>query len=211
MKKMENLHGAIFAVDLLKSLGVAYVRMVIPELVLGKHTAGILLKILDEYDTKQVPAKETIHQEQMMHPLLLFDVPGKEEAVHWKLIGKVAIEADYCIPDFMYCSNKNLGKPERFERYTWQLVREMGHQPYQKARFERGKHLGTWEHISPALARGRITMAWMRHLGLDITEYFRAELTEPGFRAMYNRTVYFPSYREIPANMRGKYSTDQAT
>lgn len=161
----EKLHGAIFAVDLLKSLSVAYVRMVIPELVLGKHTAGILLKILDEYDTKQVPAKETIHQEQMIHPLLLFDVPGKEEAVHWKLIGKITIEADYCIPDFMYCSNKNLGEPERFERYTWQLVREMG------------------------------------HLGLDITEHFRAELNESDYRAMYNRTVYFPSYRDIPANI----------
>lgn len=193
---MENtLHGNVFEIPLLKELGFAYVRLINPDLLLGKSTSSILVEVFNCIEKN--PSNDRFEISLLtevgfiMPPLIMLPFTISLKKYGWRLVGNVPVEEGYIIPDYALCSNKTLGKPERYSLYSWEIVKNLGlDRPHRKTTFLECNGLGIYQHLSCDLIVVRITMEWMKLQEMRIRDYFdKDDFSKPWYKVMYNQTV----------------------
>lgn len=192
-------HGNVFEIPLMKNMGYAYVRIVDPDELFQSSTIAVLVEIYKhkrltplekDYDIRNLPKIGFL-----ISPLIMISDITLLKKYSWRLVGNIPVSENYIIPDFVWCSNKTLGKPERFTWYSWNLIKDLGLKgPHAKVSYNECKDLEIYQHISVDLIVMRLTMEWIKAEGKEMKDFFgKEDFAEPWTKVIYNQTMFHSS------------------
>ena len=179
--KLENgYQGLVWEVPLTDQLGYAYVQTIDPNQ-LGHVSPSFLLKILDYHSTSPLGKfnPEQFQQFDMLtaHLLSMGTPPQRKGEARWKAVGYLPLTSfDHLLPEFKGLDNQS-DEPFDYDNISqdenWLVFWGGALCDYYKeyATYEQVKHLGWLTHFNVAFIHHRITMEWMRKLGLDYNQY----------------------------------------
>lgn len=205
--------GLVWEIPMTQDLGYAYVQT-IDLRPTEPGFSSYLLKILD-YRSINMITKFDINffvEVDMLTSHLLFKgrPPQRQGDVKWKALGYLPIVPfDRIVPEFKllsYESEKPFSYNEIPQYATWSVYWQSSLADYYKemATFDQVKHLGWLTHFNVAFIHHRITMEWMRKLGLDYNQYFTSQWDTEflmGQKYQVKSTVLFS---EVDPRVRGK-------
>ncbi|MFD1140879.1 hypothetical protein ACFQ4C_07160 [Larkinella insperata] len=166
--------GLIWEVSLTKDLGYAYVQTIDPRPI-GTSFPSYLLKILDYRSEISIQKFDVDFFENcdMLTSHLLFRgrPPRRNNEMLWKPLCYLPITSfDRQLPESKL--------PESYfiepETVKWSVFWGGSLADYyeETAAYDQVKHLGHLTHFNVAFIHHRITMEWMRKLGLDYNQYY---------------------------------------
>jgi len=212
--KLENgYQSLVWEVPLTNQLGYGYVQTINPN-ELGHVSPSFLLKILDHHS--EIPLKkfdgEYFQQFDMLtsHLLSMGRPPQRKGDVKWKAVGYLPlVPSDYLLPE-----SKTLSWPDDLPFSPNVIPREANWPIYwggaladyyaERATYEQSKHLGWLTHFNVAFVHHRITMEWMRKLGLDYSQYQTKQWSDEFLRNQKYQVKTTVLFSEVDPAVRGK-------
>lgn len=202
MKKISSYHGTLWEIELNENLGFGYVQIIDTKIYNGW---GFLVKILNcrsEVRKKHLSIEEFYVWDMLTSPLMAAGtIPQKGNKI-WKKIGTFPLNnTDTQVP---VC--KEGGWDYEEEKEVWSIIKNLTPQDWEDGcSFEQIKHLG---YYNPVIflhsIHHRITMEWMKVLGMDFENYHTTESDQEHIRTMKEQVKYSVPYSEVPIEIRGK-------
>ncbi|RIV19103.1 hypothetical protein DYU11_26805 [Fibrisoma montanum] len=212
--KLENgYQGLVWEVPLTNQLGYAYVQTIDPNQ-LGHVSPSFLLKILDYRSEVALKKFELEHFQQFdlltSHLLSMGTPPQRKGEVRWKAVGYLPlIPFDHLLPESKILNNQS-DEPFDYDKIpqdaTWVVYWGGALADYYKeyATYEQVKHLGWLTHFNVAFVHHRITMEWMRKLGLDYTQYQTKQWSEEFLMLQKYQVKTTTLFSEVDPAIRAK-------
>lgn len=213
MKLTDGFQGLVWQVPLTNQLGYAYVQTINPN-ELGHVSPSFLLKILDyrsESPLKKFDSDQFQQFDMLTSHLLSMGTPPQRTGdTRWKAVGYLPLTPfDHLLPEFKgrsYPADFFLPQGEIPQDANWLVFWGGAVAEYYKehATYEQVKHLGWLTHFNVAFIHHRITMEWMRKLGLDYYQYYTRQWDEEflmGQKYQVKTTVLFS---EVDPAIRAK-------
>lgn len=181
MKLKKSYQGLVWQVPLANQLGYAYVQTIDPN-ELGHVFPSFLLKILDYRSDNPLTKFDAEYFQQVdmltSHLLSMGTPPQRTGEVRWKAVGYLPLTPfDYILPESKGYDNQS-DEPFSYDNIpqeaSWLVFWGGAVAEYYReyATYEQVKHLGWLTHFNVAFIHHRITMEWMRKLGLDYQQYY---------------------------------------
>jgi hypothetical protein len=179
--KLENgYQGLVWQVPLTNQLGYAYVQTINPN-ELGHVSSSFLLKILDYRSETSLKKFDPVFFQQAdmltSHLLFMGRPPQRKGEAQWRPVGYLPLTTfDQLLPESKtldYQSDLPFSYDEIPQEEIWKVYWGGALADYyaEHATYEQVKHLGWLTHFNVAFIHHRITMEWMRKLGLDYNQY----------------------------------------
>ncbi|PRY28181.1 hypothetical protein CLV58_13038 [Spirosoma oryzae] len=180
MKLVNGYQSLIWEVPLTSQLGYAYVQTINPN-ELGHVSPSFLVKILDYRSDLPIKKFDPAFFGQLdlltSHLLAMGTPPQRTGDIRWKPLGYLPLTAfDYVLPEskgYIHESDEPFSYEVVSQDATWRVFWGGALSDYYPAyaTYEQVKHLGWLTHFNIAFLHHRITMEWMRKLGLAYQEY----------------------------------------
>ena len=204
MKKISSYHETLWEIELNEKLGFGYVQ-IIDRSIYGLF--GFLVKIMN-YRSNQVRKKiiqeEFNNWDLLVNPLMAAGSIPKKGNCKWKKMGNYPLTEIDLQPPFFKTHN---GENDDITKNTWFVYKSFGDDiDYNNGfNYEQVKHL---TYPNPLIflhsIHHRITMEWMKILGMDFENYHTTESDQEHIRTMKEQVKYSVPYSEVPIEIRGK-------
>lgn len=202
MKKISSYHGTLWEIELNENLGFGYIQIIDTKIYNGW---GFLVKIMNyrsEVRKKYISIEEFNAWDMLTSPLMAAGtIPQKGNKI-WKKIGTFPLNnTDTQIP---VC--KEGGWDYEEEKEVWFIIKNLTPQDWEGGySYEQIKHLGYYNPVFFLHSiHHRITMEWMKVLGMDFEAYTTSESDEEHIKTMKRQVKYSVPYSEVPIEIRGK-------
>ena len=206
--KLENGYlGLIWEVSLGLDLGYGYVRFTALDDQFGDYVR--ILNHRSPTKLKQFNVEEFATYDELVAPFLGYGRPPQRGENRWKSTGYLPMQGnDYELPD-MKVGDARLAPPESVD---WFIIRGTSVGDYLRDengdttafKYNQIKHLGFYGHLNLKMATPRVTLEWMKILGLDYMNYENQDVPQDFLEDQkYYVTVSTP-YLEVPKEIRGK-------
>lgn len=213
MKLTNGFQGLVWQVPLTNQLGYAYVQTINPN-ELGHVSPSFLLKILD-YRSENPLKKfdpDQFQQFDMLtsHLLSMGTPPQRTGDTRWKAVGYLPLTPfDHLLPEYKtldYQSDFPFDYNEIPQDPIWVVYWGGALADYYReyATYDQVKHLGWLTHFNVAFIHHRITMEWMRKLGLDYDQYYTKQWSELFLKNQKYQVKTTVLFSEIDPPIRAK-------
>lgn len=204
METEKVIVGTVWEVPLELDLGYGYLKL-IDSCYLDSW--GWLVYIYDLNRRDQWKGKDisTFNDiDYLTSPLLGFHNPPQRGEKRWKKLGILPLLNEECLlPEFKAYQNKLLSPHEQKWSVTIggsaQYANKYGDRDYETV-----KHLGCFGHKSLRVFSHRVTMEWLRKLGMDYNYYEANEVDSDFIRNQKYEISITPLYTEVPKNIRNR-------
>lgn len=206
---MDKYHGSLWEVPLGENLGFAYVQMIDMDMY---NMYGWFLKIFNHRSETSVQKKKISDEEFNSWDLLTSSVvtagtPPRRGDGKWKSLGIYPLsEEDLVSPLFKAADSHSLD----YKKGTWTAYNGPPSGTRQSVdwsglQFEQVEHLSFYNpvvflHAVPV----RLTMEWMKYLGIDFENYSPPKTSLDHLEAMKTHVRYGTNFASVPKNIRGK-------
>lgn len=202
---IDSHHGMLWEVPLEENLGFAYVQTLSMS---AFSQLGTLVKILDYRSEQPFKGKgadffKTI--DFLTSPVLGINPPPQRGEKKWKKLGYLPIlEEDLRSPEFKAVNWFIQTNP--FER-DWSVFYGISASDTleEKYTYDQVKHLSFFGFTNLRFMRHRITMEWMKYLGMDYESYTTSD--SPAYIYLEYQKYFVKCgihYSEVPREIRGR-------
>lgn len=203
---IDSHHGMLWEVPLEEHLGFAYVQTLSMS---AFRQLGTLVKILDYRSEQPFKGKgadffKTI--DFLTSPVLGINPPPQRGEKKWKKLGYLPIlEEDLRSPEFKGGINYSL-KLDLY-KVKWTVYFGIAACDYfdEEFTYNQVKQLSSFGFTNLRFMRHRITMEWMKYLGMDYESYTTSD--SPAYIRLDDQKYYVKCgvyYSEVPREIRGR-------
>ena len=202
------LQGTVWQVPLMNDLGYGYVRYIYPT-EFNPIAWGILIYIYDYRSDVSQPKLEVssfLEKDYLVAPIVTFGRPPQRGVNRWIKLGTLPINSFERIPpDF------KLGYGEYPETMSYGVIKDMyPNEVVDKAfDWQEVKHLSVWNHVNLKVICHRITMEWMRKIGLNYFSYTNEGVTVSFLHEQKQQVKSTVLWSGVPLSNRGKVVVSQ--
>ena len=203
---IDSHHGMIWQVSMTQDLGFAYVQTISMS---SFSQLGTLVKILNYRSNEAFNGKKVDFFKQfdfLTSPILGINPPPQRGDNKWKKIGYLPLlEEDLISPEFKSEFVKIEGK--NADEFIWYVFYGISASATLEEHFtyEQVKHLSFTGFTNLRFMRHRITMEWMKYLGMDYEKY---EIEDSPSYINIEDQKYFVkcgvNYSEVDQSTRGR-------
>jgi len=202
---IDSHHGMLWEVPLEEHLGFAYVQTLSMS---AFRQLGTLVKILDYRSEQPFKGKGTDFFKTidfLTSPVLGINPPPQRGEKKWKKLGYLPIlEEDLRSPEFKAVNWFIQTNP--FER-DWSVFYGISASDTleEKYTYDQVKHLSFFGFTNLRFMRHRITMEWMKYLGMDYESYATSD--SPAYIYLEYQKYFVKCgihYSEVPREIRGR-------
>lgn len=202
---VDSHHGMLWEVPLEEHLGFAYVQTLSMS---AFRQLGTLVKILDYRSEQPFKGKGVDFFKNidfLTSPVLGINPPPQRGEKKWKKLGYLPIlEKDLRSPEFKAVNWFIQTNP--FER-DWSVFYGISASDTleEKYTYDQVKHLSFFGFTNLRFMRHRITMEWMKYLGMDYESYTTSD--SPAYIRLDDQKYFVKCgihYSEVPREIRGR-------
>ncbi|MCC5946180.1 MAG: hypothetical protein JJT94_14715 [Bernardetiaceae bacterium] len=208
MNKRDIKSGMLFQIPLLKGLGYGAVKVVFSEDIYSHehkhywHTLLYAYLYKSDIDILSEEVSKIENSGLLLNPLLLSGLPRLRGENKVKLIGNGSLD-DLFIPD--YKNGRTLMKPRIENPHDiWWYHKKLRFDKHIDASYEKLKHLEAYLIMDYDLCVFRISIEWMRYLGMDVEDCLKSNNLDFFEKAVIYRMKNTPPYWEQPKEIKGR-------
>ncbi len=204
MKKISPYHGSLWEIELNENLGFGYIQIIDRNIY---NSWGFLVKVMNYRDIlsrKRILEEEFRNWDLLVNPIMAAGRVPKKGSCKWRKMGSYPLTDIDLEPPFFKTRS---GETDDITKDTWFVYKDFGFDiDYETGyNYEQVKHL---TYPNPVIflhsIHHRITMEWMKVLGMDFEVYTTSESDEEHIKTMKRQVKYSVPYSEVPTEIRGK-------